>query len=122
MHFNRPLKVLFFKENSVNFVFESSYISHHNWEKFKIYGVQITGNCILKSKKLKVDIFTRAMPPQENLSQGRFLSSFHPLRQRKITHSPSSIFFLENLFPPAEREGGEESMVSLDLHSLKPNI
>ena len=35
---------------------------------------------------------------------------------------PKQHFFLENLFPPAEREGGEESMVSLDLHSLKPNM
>ena len=35
---------------------------------------------------------------------------------------PQAAIFLENLFPPVERKGGEESMVSLDLHSLKPNM
>ena len=74
-----------------------------------------------KVKKLKVDIFTRAVPPQETSPRAGFYHHSISSGRGKLL-IPQAAIFLENLFPPAEREGGEESVVSLDLHSLKPNI
>ena len=53
-------------------------------ESFEIYGVQITGKCICQSKKLKVEIFIHAPPPDKNLP--RFLTL--PPWQKEITHPP----------------------------------
>ena len=55
-------------------------------KNFQIYGVQINGKCMCKSK-LKVDIFT---PPRQNSLPGPY---HHPpppphcSRKREITHS-----------------------------------
>ena len=68
-------------------------------EYFQIYGVQITGKCILQVKKMNLNVFTTAF---RQTSPPKILTS--PARQRKLTHFPNKEASFENLFfLPAER-------------------
>ena len=59
------------------------------WERFQIYGVQITRKYIYESKELEVEIFTHS--PQDKLSFG---SHHHPQAERgKLLFPPDGLFF-----------------------------
>lgn len=60
------------------------------------------------------------MPPQAKLPHRQVIIIPSP-QAEGTNHSPQAAFFMENLFMPAEREGGD-SMIPADLHSLKPNM
>ena len=73
-------------------------------KNFHSNGVQITGKCICKSKKLKGDIFTHVLCQAKFFP--RFLSS--PPRQREIIYPTRQYFFFKYLSP--SRKGRERKL------------
>ena len=93
-YFYGPLRALFLSRIFVEFLHNLVYPT--GWEKFEIYGDQITGKCIFKSKiKMDLNIFSDASTLRENFLQG----SYHHLPS-ETTHSPRQ----ESLFP--KQKGG----------------
>ena len=66
-------------------------ILHHGWRKIQKYGVQITGKCVCKSKKLNLNIFTPAKfsPRFNHHPQGVGNYSFSPGSTLSKICSPS---------------------------------
>ena len=81
--FHRPFTALPF---SRNFIFQSC-IPYHNWRKFQIYGVRITGKCICDPKVESINVYSCL----SGKSSPEVLSS-HTGRRKLITIRRAALF------------------------------
>ena len=92
--FHRPFTALPF---SRNFIFQSC-IPYHNWRKFQIYGVPITGKCICDSKNW---IYKCLLMPLWQKFPRSFIITYW---QKKINNHPQGSVILK-ISPSRKRQG-----------------
>ena len=88
---------LFIFPQSLRALLSQTCISHMFVDNFRIGGAQITGKCILRVKKLKIDIFTHASP-SKFLPQVLSTILYHPSRGKLLIPSPDAALFLKICF------------------------
>ena len=91
--------------------------SHHGWEYFQIFGVQIMGRCILLVKKLKIVTLTHA-PCTKPSSD--FLSS--PPGREKLLIPTYEVTFCRKSTPQQKREKNGRKMEGKCEDSVKLTI